>query len=242
MSRKTYGSPRMTHALRACGIHCGKNRVARLMKSMGLRGVQKGRFRPRTTQSRHGDTRSPNRLKKLTVLGPNKAWAADITCVLTQQGWAYLAAVMDLGTRQIRGWALRNNLSADLVKEAFRQAVRRHRPAPGLIHHSDQGCQYTSRAFRQLLAQHGALSSMGRTGNCYDNAAMESFWATLKAELVQGQRFQSLQQTRLALFDYIDIFYNRHRLHSAIGYKPPDVYEDSWYRENFCPRVSNFLG
>jgi transposase InsO family protein len=167
---------------------------------------------------------------------PNAVWVADITYLPTEEGWAYLAAVMDLGTRQIRGWALKDTLRTELVAEAFSQAVHRHRPAPGLIHHSDQGCQYASDAYRQLLDRHGALSSMGRTGNCYDNAAMESFWATLKTELLRGRPFASRQQARLALFDYVEIFYNRHRLHSALGYRSPAVFEADWLQQNFRPQ------
>lgn len=232
-SRGTYGSPRITHALRGAGVSCSRNRVARLMRQMGVRGVQRGRFRPKTTLSRHDGIIAPNRMAPgVHVRRPHQLWAADITYIPTAQGWTYLSAFMDMGSRAICGWALMDSMRAELVTRAFEQAVRRHRPAPGLIVHSDRGIQYASTAFRQRLDQNGALPSMSRKGNCYDNAAMESFWATLKTELRITKPFKTQEEARLAIFDYIETFYNRTRLHSALGYQTPIDYETNFNQQN----------
>lgn len=221
-SRGVYGAPRITRELHARGYRCGHNRVARIMRACGLKGAKKAGFRPRTTQSNHDQPISPNRLGEgLVISGPNQVWVTDITYIPTREGWAYLSAFMDLGTRAIKGWALRDSLKTALVSDAFLQAVSRYRPADHLIVHSDRGCQYASREFRQHLVAHKALGSMSRKGNCYDNAAMESFWATLKAEMPITRPFETKEQARLALFDYIETFYNRNRLHSSIGYRSP---------------------
>lgn len=225
-SRKTYGSPRITRALHHQGVGCGHNRVARIMRQEGLCGAQKRRFRPRTTDSRHADPVSPNHLKTMTVIRPDQAWVADITYIPTQEGFVYLAGVMDLCSRQIKGWALQDSLHTELVSAAFLQAYFKHSPQPGLVFHSDRGCQYASRDFRVLLEQHKLVSSMSRTGNCYDNAAMESFWATLKTELIQ-KPFKTKKEAQLAIFDYIEIFYNRKRIHSALGFRSPVDFESS---------------
>jgi len=221
-SRGTYGSLRITKELQAKGTTCGHNRVARIMRDCGLQGVQRARFRPRTTNSDHNDPVSPNRLNEgIAVTGPNQVWVADITYIPTREGWAYLSAFLDLWSRAVKGWTLRDTLKSDLVSDAFLQAVYRHRPAENLIVHSDRGSQYASREFRGQLAAHKALGSMSRKGNCYDNATMESFWATLKAEMRMTKPFETKEQARLAIFDYIEIFYNRNRLHSSIGYTTP---------------------
>jgi len=227
-NRGVYGSRRVTKALGREGRRVGRRRVGRLMKQQGLRGVQKGRYRPRTTRRDPKAVASPNRLESVAVVRPNQALTADITFVATREGWLYLAATMDLWSRRIVGWALSERMPTALVAEAFERAVARRRPTPGLIHHSDHGSQYTSRAFGELLAAHGALSSMGRTGVCYDNAAMESFWSTLKTELVGRRVFDSLAQARAEIFDYIEAFYNTRRLHSALGYQSPAVYETQY--------------
>ncbi len=225
-SRKNYGSPRVLKQLHIEGIACSRNRVARLMRQQGLKGVQKGRFRPKTTQSRHDHPIAPNRLDAgFKVTHPNHVWVADITYIPTREGWAYLSAFMDLKTRLIKGWTLSDSLKSELVIDAFAKAVFRHPPKHGLIVHSDRGIQYASRDFRKRIKQHGALPSMSRTGNCYDNAAMESFWSTLKGELNINEPFKSRQAARLAIFDYIETFYNRIRLHSAIGYQAPENFE-----------------
>jgi len=238
-SRGTYGSPRITRELAVQGIRCGRNRVARIMRDKGLRGVQRGRFRPRTTESRHDGVIAPNRLQDAPeVTKPNQVWVSDITYIPTREGWTYLSAFMDLGTRTVKGWSVNDSLKSKLVVDAFLQAVFRHGPGPGLIVHSDRGSQYASAAFRQQLEAHHALPSMGRTGTCYDNAAMESLWATLKAELQIARPFNSKQEARLAIFDYIETFYNRRRLHSAIGYRAPIDFEAQLMAHTIHPRVS----
>jgi len=225
-SRRTYGSPRITKTLRKQGMKCGKKRVARLMKQKGLHGAQKARFRPRTTDSRHDLPISPNRLADLPgVERINQVWVSDITYIPTLEGWLYLAAFMDLKSRKIKGWTIRDHMRTELVETAFRQAVYREGPIPGLIAHSDRGSQYASREFRRLLEQHQVLSSMSAKGNCYDNAAMESFWATLKSELGIKKPFNTKEDARLAIFDYIETFYNRRRIHSAVGDLSPLDYE-----------------
>jgi len=225
-SRQTYGSPRITQALRREKIACSENRVARLLRVHGLRPKPKRPFRPRTTQTRPHLVPAPNRLKDQPApQKPDQAWAADITYVWTVTGWVYLAAVMDLCSRRIVGWAIGHSLETCLVKEALQQALAMRRPAAGLLHHSDRGCQYASSAFQALLHFSKIIPSMSAKGNCYDNAAMESFWSTLKGEMIQRQEFQDLADARLAIFDYIETFYNRVRLHSALGYQSPVEFE-----------------
>lgn len=242
-SRKTYGYPRVTRALRKEGIHCSRKRVARLMRLHGLYGCRKARFRPQTTDSDHNGPISPNRLRTMAeVEQPNRVWVSDITYIPTREGWSYLAAVMDLGTRNVKGWSLKDTLKTDLISDAFRQAVFRYRPDPGLIVHSDRGCQYASEPFRDLLARHDALGSMSAKGNCYDNAAMESFWATLKNELNIKEPFQNQEEARKVIFEYIEVFYNRQRLHSSIGYQSPLDYEAQLMRESTAPRLSTISG
>ena len=225
--RDCYGSPRITHHLRNEGMRVGKNRVARLMRLQGIRAKRKRPFRPRTTDSRHVEAIAPNWLKKLPApAGPNQVWVSDITYIWTAAGWLYLAGVMDLCSRKIVGWALGDRLEASLVKQALSQALAARRPAPGLVHHSDRGVQYASSAFRALLLSQKITPSMSGLAHCYDNAAMESFWSSLKNELVHHERFENPQQARLAIFDYIEAFYNRKRLHSALGYKSPVDFEN----------------
>jgi putative transposase len=232
-NRQCYGSPRMTHALRKEGMRVGKNRVARLMKSHGIQAERKRPFRPRTTDSRHQERIAPNRLKQIVAPDrPDQVWVADITYIWTATGWVYLAAIMDLCTRRILGWSLSDRLEVNLVKQALSQALAVRRPAPGLVHHSDRGVQYASSAFRALLACWKIQPSMSGLAHCYDNAAMESFWSTLKNELVHRQTFQDFQQARLCLFDYIESFYNRKRLHSALGYQSPVEFETKTLYKN----------
>jgi transposase InsO family protein len=232
-SRQTYGSPRITRHLRRQNISCSKNRVARLMKAQGIRPHTKRPFRPRTTQVNPELAPAPNRLKdQPPPKGPDQAWAADITYVWTATGWTYLAAVMDLCSRRIVGWTIGQSLETSLVKEALQQALAVRRPAAGLLHHSDRGSQYASSAFRALLHFSKILPSMSAQGNCYDNAAMESFWSTLKGELIQHLSFHDLTEARLAIFDYIETFYNRKRLHSALGYQSPVEFEQQLLYKN----------
>jgi putative transposase len=225
-NRKLYGSPRMTVCLRQAGIRCARNRVARHMRALHLKARQKRAFRPKTTDSKHSHPIAPNLLadtpRPKTL---NQIWTGDITYIFTAQGWLYLAAVMDLYSRKIVGWATSSSLETSLVKEALQQALADRRPAAGLLHHSDRGCQYASKTYRALLQQRRLKPSMSAAGNCYDNAAMESFWSTLKTEWLHHQQFQSHHQARLAVFDYIETFYNPKRLHSALGYQSPVDFE-----------------
>ena len=182
-SRRTYGSPRIHAALRRAGERCGKNRIARLMRQHGLRARQKRRFRPQTTQSRHALPVAENWLAKVpTPTRPNQIWVGDITYLPTREGWLYLAVILDACSRKVVGWQVEDHLESSLVTEALKQARQRRGPAPGLLHHSDRGVQYASRAQRALLATYHITTSMSRKGNCYDNAMAESFFATLKAE------------------------------------------------------------
>jgi transposase InsO family protein len=225
-SRKCYGSPRIYQALRRQGIPTSENRVARLMKSAGIKARSKRAFRPRTTDSKHPNPIAANHLKASPPpAAPNQIWVADITYVWTLSGWIYLAALMDLFSRKIVGWALSQTLETSLVKEALRRALATRRPAAGLLHHSDRGSQYASSAFRALLHSWQIEPSMSGPACCYDNAAMESFWSTLKTELIYQTSFQNIQEARTALFDYIELFYNSKRLHSALNYQSPVDFE-----------------
>jgi putative transposase len=225
-SRGSYGRPRLTAALRRQGHGCSQARVGRLMRQQGLRGSLRRRFRVRTTDSRHELPIAPNRLATHGVpSGPNQVWVTDITYVPTAEGWLYLAAVMDLWSRRIVGWATRESLQTPLVSAALRQALSRRRPPPGLLHHSDRGCQYASDDYRRLLATHRIEASMSRAGNCYDNAAMESFWSRLKTEWLHHTPLATRAETRTALFEWIEVFYNRQRLHSSLGYQSPVDFE-----------------
>ena len=221
-SRQTYGSPRLAHLL---GCPGRRNRIARLMRSERLFACQRSKYRVATTDSRHGGPIAPNRLPALVVRRPNQVWATDATCVLTGQGWLYLVAVLDVFSRRVIGWAMSQLLDASLVIIALRMALNRRRHSHNLIVHSDRGAQFASAAYRQILAQHGLTASMSRKGNCYDNAFIESFFSTLKYELVYHHRFSNLAQARTALFDYIETFYNRIRLHSSLAYQSPINFE-----------------
>lgn len=223
--RQRYGSPRIWQSLRQQGQRCGRNRVARLMKAHGLRAKQKRPFRPRTTVAAAGKA-APNLLMQTPApSAPNQVWVADITYVDTAEGWLYLAAVMDLYSRKIVGWHATKHLDAALVEAAMSQALRSRRPPPGLLHHSDRGYQYTSTAYQSLLRSADVIASMSRPRDCYDNATMEAFWSSLKGELVHGAAFPSRQQARAALFEYLEIYYNRKRLHSALDYQSPERFE-----------------
>ena len=221
-SRQTYGSPRLAQVL---GCPGRRNRIARLMRTERLFARQRSKYRVATTDSRHGGPIAPNRFKGLTIKRPNQVWTTDATCVLTGQGWLYLVAVLDVFTRRVIGWAMHQSLDAQLVIAALRMALQRRQPSVPLILHSDRGRQFASAAYRQLLTQHRLLASMSRKGNCYDNAFIESFWSSLKYELVYHHRFATYAQARTALFDYIETFYNRTRLHSALGYRSPLQFE-----------------
>ena len=220
-SRRVYGSPRITDALNDCGITCGKNRVARIMKENGIQAYVRKKYR-RTTESRHRYPASAN----LLINGNeyDRVWVSDITFIHTREGWMYVSAIMDMETRKIIGLSIKDHLTQDLTTDALMQAVKRQRPGKGLIHHSDRGKQYASYSYQKLLKKYGIRSSMSRSGNCYDNAYIESFWGTLKKELVFGQKYQTRKDARLSIFEYIEVFYNRTRKHSALGYKSPEQY------------------
>ncbi len=226
-SRRTYGSPRLHRALRRAGHACGRHRVARLMRGRGLAGRVRGRRRPWTTDSDHAQPIAPNRLgqREGPLERPDEVWAADITYVPTDEGWLYLAGVLDLGSRRVVGWAMGESLETSLPMDALRMALRQRQPKAGLLHHSDRGCQYASEAYREHLAAWNVTPSMSRRGNCYDTAAMESFWSTLKEELVHRRSFVSRSEAAGAIFDHIEIFYNRERLHSALGFLSPVEFE-----------------
>ncbi|WP_425429081.1 IS3 family transposase [Azospirillum thermophilum] len=218
-----YGSPRVHAALRAEGVAASRGRVARLMRRHGIRGAAARRFRPVTTDSRHGLPVAPDLLgQAFQVAEPNRVWLADITYLPTAEGWLYLAALLDLATRKIVGWAMRDHMRAELATSALVMAIQRQRPAVGLIQHSDRGSQYASRDYRDLLQAAGMRQSMSRKGCCYDNAPMESFFHTLKVELVHRTRFETRDQARREVFAYIETYYNRQRAHSAIGYITPN--------------------
>jgi putative transposase len=220
--RRIYGSPRIRHELNEEGIGCGKNRVARIMKENGIRAYIRKRFRGRV-ESRPNEPGSPNLL--INGKQTDRVWASDITYVYTREGWLYVSAVMDVRTRKIVGLSMKNRLTQELTTDALVQALKQVRPGKGLIHHSDRGKQYGSYAYKALLKQYGLQSSMSRSGNCYDNAHIESFWSTLKKELVYGEKYRTRRDARLSIFEYIEVFYNRIRRHSALGYRSPEQFE-----------------
>jgi putative transposase len=228
-SRQTYGSPRIHAALKRQGFEAGRNRIARLMQANGIAGKAPRRKRPVTTQRVEGGLVAPNLLgQDFTASQPNEKWLADITYVDTAEGWLYLALVMDLFARPIVGWSMAEHMQAVLVEDALKMAVGRRLPAPGLLHHSDQGGQYTSWLVQSLLAAHHVTVSMSDAGNCYDNAPMESFIGTLKSECVTYQ-FATRAEARLVIFEYIEVWYNRQRLHSSLGYVSPAEFERQYF-------------
>jgi len=226
-SRGTYGRPRMCAALHRVGRNHSPKRIGRLMRELGLRGVRRGKFRPQTTDSSHGLKRVPNRMRKAP---PPKAhdqvWVADITYIETAEGWLYVAGVLDRYSRRVLGLAFSARMDVNLPAAALHQAlVRRQEVKAGLLHHSDQGLQYASKSYQRMLESQGITPSMSRKANCYDNAHMESFWATLKAEALSHRTFATRNEAQVAIFDYIETFYNRVRLHSALGYQSPVDFE-----------------
>ena len=234
-SRKTYGSPRIQAALKREGIMAGKHRIARLMKAAGIVGKAPKRRHPRTTQRMVGAPVAPNLLAQdFTATRPNEKWLADITYIDTDEGWLYLAAVLDLYARPIVGWSMAGHMRATLVEQALLMALGRRLPDIGLLHHSDRGSQFTSSLVQTLLKQHGIRVSMSDVGNCYDNSPMESFFGTLKTECATAP-FATHAEARQAIFEYIEVWYNRQRLHSAIGYLPPAEFECHFYH-TLCVR------
>ena len=220
-SRGTYGSPRVHAELRARGVRVGRKRVSRLMREGGLAAAVRRRF-PRTTQSRHDQPVAPDLLgRDFAAAAPDTVWLADISYIPTGEGWLYLAAVKDMATREIVGWSMADHLRAELACDALRMAIRRRQPPEGLIHHSDRGVQYAGKDYQAILGRHGLRCSMSRRGNCYDNAPMESFFGSLKNELVHRTGFPTREAARRAVFDYIEVFYNRRRRHSGLGFLTP---------------------
>ena len=226
-SRQTYGSPRIQVALEQAGQTYGRHRIARLMHRQGLRGRPKGRFRICTTDSNHDQPIAPNRLPDLPApSAPNQVWLGDITYIPTEEGWLYLAGILDLYSRRLAGWAMSEHLDTKLILAAWGMALTQRQPGAGLVFHSDRGVQYASQDYRLALHNAQAIASMSRKGNCYDNAAMESFWSTLKQELIYRCHFKTRAQARQAIFDFIEVFYNRRRLHSSLGYRSPIDFEN----------------
>ena len=225
-SRQTYGSPRLLQALRQQGHRTSRRRVRRLMLPHDLRAQKPRRFVPQTTDSRHDQPIAPNHLALVAApTGPNQQWVTDITYVPTGEGWLYVAAVLDRWSRRLVGLAMAEHMQTTLIQQALQQALRQRRPPKGCLHHSDRGSQYASADYRRLLTTHGLTASMSRAGNCYDNATMESFWGKLKTELVYRQTFATRPAARVAIFEYVEVFYNRVRLHSALGFKSPVDFE-----------------
>ncbi|MGH7972124.1 MAG: IS3 family transposase [Limisphaerales bacterium] len=225
-SRQTYGAPRVQRHLRRQGWRHGRNRMGRLMREQGICGRQKKRCRVVTTDSHHDQPIAPNRLAELPKASrANQIWVAYITSVSTAQGWVYVAAILDLYSRRIVGWAVSQQINTALVLQAFSMALTHRQQPAGLVFHSDRGVQYASAEYRQALENARLVASMSRKANCYDNAAMEAFWSTLKLELIYRCTFDDLAQVRQALFDYIEVFYNRQRLHSALDYRTPAAFE-----------------
>jgi transposase InsO family protein len=225
-SRQTYGAPRVQMHLRSQGRHHGRNRIARLMREQDICGRQKKRYRVVTTDSNHQEPIAPNRLAQVPeAAGPNQIWVADITFVSTAQGWVYVAAILDLYSRRVVGWAVSQQINTALVMMALSMALVHRQPPKGLIFHSDRGVQYASAQYRQAVENARLVASMSRKANCYDNAAMEAFWSTLKLELIYRRQFADVAEVRQAIFDYIEVFYNRQRLHSALGYRTPADFE-----------------
>lgn len=224
-SKERYGAPRVTAALRKQGYRCSRGRVARLMQANALRAKGQRAFRV-TTRSNHA-LASPNRLDRNfdQAAAPNRMWTSDITYVSTREGWLYVATVLDLFSRRVVGLAMADHMKEDLVCEALEQAITRRAPQPGVILHSDRGSQYCSWRYRSLVQTHGFLQSMSRKGNCWDNAPMESFFKTMKTEEVYRQRYHTRQEAKQSIFEFIEIFYNRQRLHSTLGYETPECFE-----------------
>jgi transposase InsO family protein len=223
--RETYGSPRIHAELKAHGLRLGEKRVARLMGAGGIRAKQKRKFKA-TTDSKHSHPVASNLLARdFEAAAPNEKWVADITYISTREGWLYLAAILDLYSRMIVGWSMAGRMTKSLVLDAQDMAVGRRHPGPGLIHHSDRGSQYACGEYQEALKTHGMVRSMSRKGDCWDNAPMERFFHTLKTELVHRRHYQTRQEAKNDIFVYIEIFYNRSRRHSALGFIAPAEYD-----------------
>jgi putative transposase len=227
-NRGVYGSPRVCQALKAQGESACENTVAKIMNERQIRAKGKRKFVPRTTDSAHQQPIVDNVLdRQFDAALPDQKWAVDITYIPTNEGWLYLAGVIDLCSRRIVGWSMADHLRVELVSDALQMAIARRRPGEGLLHHSDRGVQYASADYMYLLQSHKIEASMSGRGDCWDNAVMESFWSTLKTELVNHERYATREQARASIFEYIEVFYNRQRLHSSLGYVSPETFEAS---------------
>jgi len=225
-NRGVYGSPRVFQALKARGEGVSENTVAKVMNEQGIRAKAKKKYVPRTTDSGHDRPVAENLLdRQFEAELPDRKWAVDITYVPTGEGWLYLAGVIDLCSRRIVGWSMAGHMRTDLVSDALEMAIARRSPGKGLLHHSDRGVQYASEDYQHLLQSHGIECSMSGRGDCWDNAVMESFWGTLKTELVNHEDYQTREQARASIFEYVEVFYNRKRLHSSLGYLSPEQFE-----------------
>jgi transposase InsO family protein len=225
-NREAYGAVKTWWALKEEGIACGRHRVRRLRRGNGIEARRMRRFKA-AYAGRNSDPAAPNHLnRQFAVPAPNRVWAGDITFISTRRGWLYLAVLLDLYSRRVIGWAMSHRPDGQLVLDALGMAVAHRRPSPGLIHHTDQGIQYASHLYQDRLKKHGLLPSMSRKGNCYDNAVVESFFSSLKNEWVFHQTFLDRDQARAALFDYIELFYNRTRRHAALAYQSPVQFEE----------------
>lgn len=228
-SRKRYGSPRITRELRRQGIRCNRKRVVRLMRREQIRAKTKRRFIV-TTRTDRWQAIAPDLVgQQFSTREPNRVWTSDITYVWTREGWCYLAVILDLYARRVVGWELGNRLTSELVTRALERAARWRKPEPGLIFHSDRGSQYGSDCVRDLINRYQMRQSMSAKGNCYDNAVTESFFHTLKTELTYFERYETRGQARQSIFEYIEVFYNRERLHSTNAYTTPSEYEDEYF-------------
>lgn len=223
---ESYGAPRMHRELLEAGHVCGRHRVARIMRKAGLRARRKPRRRPRTTDSKHALPVAPNVLAQdFSIELRDRVWAGDITYIPTHEGWLYLAVLLDLCSRRVVGWAMDRRIDRSLTLRALAMACSNRRPKPGLVHHTDRGSQYAATDYQIELERGSFLCSMSRKGNCYDNAVAESFFATLKKELVQHHDWATRAEAMTAIFQYIEVFYNRRRKHSTLGYRSPVDYE-----------------
>lgn len=228
-SRENYGAVKTLRALHAEGIGCGIKRVARLRRIHGIEAKRRRRFKL-AYASRHSAPAAANLLDRhFGAVAPDRIWATDITFVPTREGWLYVAVVVDLYSRRVVGWAMHQRINLPLVREALTMAIEQRRPAAGLIHHSDRGQLYLATTYRDLLKAHGMVQSMSRKGDCYDNAVVESFFSNLKNELTWHHSFTTRDQARRAIFDYIELFYNRKRIHQSLGYRTPEAVERAWY-------------
>ena len=234
-SRGTYGAPRLHIQLAREGTFVGRKRVARLMRQAGIQGVSRRRWTLTTVRNQRAQPAPDLVERDFSATGPDLLWVADITYVATGSGFLYLAVVVDVFGRRVVGWSMKSHLRTSLVEEALEMAVCQRRPPGGLIHHSDQGCQYTSLAFGARCRKAGIRPSMGSVGDCYDNALCESFFATLECELLDRHHFRTHSQASLAIFDYIEGWYNPHRLHSSLGYQSPAQFERNYYQQQSVP-------